>query len=234
MSNGNTRKHEHPAPPVTIRIGAEVHGHGEKLGEVSRVIVDADSDVITHIVVKHGFPGLATERVVPVTSISSESEGALVVHMGPDEFKQMDGFDPQDYRRPDPDYTGPPGFDVEAEGQANTALDAYVAIGAQAGIGQGNPVFGFPGGEQVVPDYPMRPDIASGSDVLSADGEKVGEVAEFEVAADTGMPQRLVVKQGWLFTSEREVPVEWVTSLSDKGVMLSASKADVEALAERG
>jgi len=113
------------------------------------------------------------------------------------------------------------------------SLDAFVAIGAQAGLGQGNPVLGFPGGEQVEPDYPMRPDIASGSDGLSADGEKVGEVAEFEVAADTGRPQRLVVKQGWLFTSEREVPVDWITSLSDKGVMLSASKLDVQALARQ-
>lgn len=228
-----TRSHEHPPPPVTIRIGAEVHGHGEKLGEVSRVIVDSDTDVITHIVVKHGFPGLDTERLVPVTAISSESNGAIVVHLGPDEFKEMDGFDPQQYRRPDPDYTGPPGFDAEAERQANTSLDAYVAMGSTSGIGQGQPVFGFPGGEQVAPDYPERPDIGAGTDVLSVDGEKVGEVEAFEVAADTGRPQRLVVKQGWLFASEREVPVEWIASLSDKGVMLNATKGDIEALAER-
>jgi uncharacterized protein YrrD len=226
------RQHEHeePAPPVRIKIGAEVHGQGEKLGEVSRVIVDADSDLITHIVVKHGFPGLATERIIPMTAIRSAAEGALVLHMGKDEFERADGFDPQNYRAPDPDYTGPPGFDVDSHGQANMALDAYVAMGAKAGIGQGSPVFGFPGGESQGPDFPARPDIGEGTDVLSAEGEKVGEVAEFEAAADTGQLKRLVVKQGWLFTSEREVPVDWVTSLSDKGVMLSASKRDVEAL----
>jgi len=233
MADRTMREHEHPAPPVTIRIGAEVHGQGEKLGEVSRVIVDSDTDVITHIVVKEGLAGLRAERIVPVTAISSESNGAIVVHMGRDEFKEMDGFDPHQYRRPDPDYTGPPGFDAEAERQANTSLDAYVAMGSTSGIGQGQPVFGFPGGEQVAPDYPMRPDIGAGSDVLSVDGEKVGEVEEFEVAADTGRPQRLVVKQGWLFASEREIPLEWVASLSDKGVMLSASKADIEALPEQ-
>jgi len=102
MSDGRNERHEHPPPPVTIRIGTEVHGRGEKLGEVSRVIVDADADVITHIVVKHGFPGLATERVVPVTAIGADSDGVLVLHMGQDEFNQMDGFDPQEYWTPTP------------------------------------------------------------------------------------------------------------------------------------
>ena len=45
---------------------------------------------------------------------------------------------------------------------------------------------------------------------MDIDGEKVGTVAvALQADEQTGAPLRLVVKQGFLFHHEREIPIRW-------------------------
>jgi uncharacterized protein YrrD len=213
---------------MDIKIGADVMGTDEKLGEVQRVIVDGNSNTVTDLVVKHGFL-FARERIVPRSHITDVTDGVIHVDLDKHGFEAMDGFTDERYHTPDPNYTGPPGF-----ANSEFLLDAAVAGGSGAGIGAvySAPPLGFPGGEAVTPDDPQRAAIHVGSDVLDDAGEKVGEVGELTLTPDTGYPTHLVVRRGFLFTEETEIPLGWIQEFSDKGVTLNVHKDSVEHLAE--
>lgn len=211
---------------VDIRIGAEVMGTTGKLGDVSRVIVDSNIDQISDIVVKHGFI-FGSERVVPLGSIKTVEDGVIFLDVDERGFEAFNGFTDDRYRAPDPSYLGPPGFRNE-----EFLLDTVVAAGPVGGIGQVEPVFGFPGGQQVGPDDMARPAVGPGTNVMDVDGEKVGDVHELSVSSD-GSPTRLVVKSGFIFKHETEVPVSHIKEISDDGILLSITKADLAKLGDR-
>lgn len=209
-----------------IRIGAEVVGSDGKLGEVHRVIVDARSNHVTDLVVKHGFLW-GSERVVPLACVGGVEGGTVRLDLDEAHFKALNGFASTSFRAPDPDYIGPPGFD-----HGEFLLDTVVAAGGAAGVGPsiGTPPLGYPGGEQVTPDNMQRPAYTKGMDVLDAMGEKVGEVEDFAIAQDSGKLTRLVLRRGFILHHDTELPLAWVESLGDQAVVLNVSRAQVEQL----
>ena len=64
-------------------------------------------------------------------------------------------------------------------------------------------------------------EIARGSDVYGSDGKKAGDVAEVQETY-------IVVSKGWLFTTERYVPVEAISRVDEDGVHLNVSKDEME------
>jgi sporulation protein YlmC with PRC-barrel domain len=218
----STMEAEHPL----IAIGAEVDGTGGKLGEVSRVVVDPEHDRISAVVVKRGRL-LATERVVPLACFMAGDGAALHLNMDEEEFEGLDPFDETVYRAPDPDYSGPPGFDRASVGMGNMSLNTYVALGPQLAFGSSQPVGGFPGGEPIRPVI-ETPTLEEGADVFDVSGDKVGEVAQLVVDPDGGAPVRLTVKQGFLFKAEYDVPMDWIAEIGDGSVHLNVTKADIE------
>jgi nucleotide-binding universal stress UspA family protein/uncharacterized protein YrrD len=214
--------------PMDISIGADVVGATGKLGEVHRVIVDARTDRITDIVVKHGFL-FGRERVVPLSHVTSVENG--VIHLDLDEkgFEAMDGFTDDRYRAPDPNYVGPPGYRNE-----EFLMDVTVAEGPMQGMAGGpTPPLGYPGGQQISPDDMSRPAVSSGTPILDSEGREVGHVHDMDFASDTGAPTRLVMRTGLIFKSETEIPVSMIQDISDDGVMLNVTKNQVEQLAQK-
>lgn len=213
----------------TVAIGQEVHGRDGKLGQVERVVVDADSDTVSELVVKHGFL-FGNERLVPLDRVQRADGSVLYIDMDEEQFSACDGFDPKRYRAPDPDYTGPPGFDAASGRDFN--YDTVWAGGPLLVFGTSSKPLGFPGGELQAPadvsTGMWRPALKAGDDVLSSDFEKVGEVAAFEAEVASGKPTRLVMKQGFLFKKQTELPSEWLSDLSDRGVVLTVPKDTVE------
>ena len=213
---------------MDISIGADVVGSEGKLGEVHRVIVDARSERVTDLVVKHGFV-FGRERVVPLSHVQSVENG--VVHLDLDQrgFEAMDGFAEDRFRAPDPNWIGPPGYARES-----FVVDTMVAEGPMMGVAGGpGPALGFPGGEQSAPDDMARPTIQPGTPVLDMDGNKVGEVHEMSFSTENGAPPRLVVRSGGLFHHDTELPASMVREIADDGVMLNVGRAEVERLGER-
>jgi uncharacterized protein (TIGR02271 family) len=64
-------------------------------------------------------------------------------------------------------------------------------------------------------------EIDNGWDVITSDGEKLGDVEEVH-------PHYLVVGKGLIFHSERYVPVSTITAVEDNTVHLGVTKAEVE------
>lgn len=217
-----------------IRIGDDVlDSSGEKLGEISRVIVDARTNTIGGLVVK-GTGLFASERIVPRDSFQITGS-PLRIDLAAADFEQLEGFDPDAFDRPDPDYSGTPGFDREAAQQANLSLDSAVAMGSLGGIGTSVKPLGYPGGE----DGPGRrepaadtqlPVVGRGTDILDVSGEKVGEVDEMAFGPG-GEPVSLTVKQGFIFARHTEIPTAWIAEVGGEGVHLNVASEQVSQLA---
>jgi uncharacterized protein YrrD len=113
-------------------------------------------------------------------------------------------------------------------------MDVTVAEGPLMGLAGGpTPPLGYPGGQQISPDDMVRPTVSPGTPILDSDGEEVGHVHDMDFAADTGAPTRLVLRKGFIFKEETEIPVSMIQDISDDGVMLNVTKAQVQQLAER-
>jgi nucleotide-binding universal stress UspA family protein/uncharacterized protein YrrD len=208
-----------------IRIGAHVRGTSGDLGTVHRVIVDARTNTVTDIVVRHGF-AFRSERIVPLEHVSRVDNGTIELDLDNDGFAGMNGFTEEHFHAPDPDYQAPPGFD-----RGTYLLDTAVLTGSTAGFGQPVPAIGFPGGEETSPDVISRPTIVPGDAVLDIAGEKAGEVGQLSVEPSSGQLTRLTVRHGFAGRAEVDVPLTWIQELSDKGVVLNVPKEAVEGLA---
>jgi uncharacterized protein YrrD len=204
-----------------------VVGSNGKLGEVSRIIVDARSDLATDIVVKHGFV-FGRERVVPLSHVSTVADGAVQVDIDEHGLEQMNGFTDARAPGPDPDYTGPPSMDTAGAERSSFGLDSAVAQGSAAGYGTSGKPLGYPGGEPLAPDFIHRPAITRGTDVLDTNGEKVGDLGDVAVDMRNGAVLRLSVRKGFIFTREMDLPAEWVQNVTSEGVVLSVSKERVQ------
>jgi len=212
---------------MDINIDADVFGTEGKLGDLSRVIVDARSEKVTDLVVKRGAL-LGHERIVPIAHVSRVEGDAVHLDLDEKGFEAMDGF-AAERRGPNPDYVGPPSRDQQGTYQGNMAFEQAVAAGSAAGLGAAGKPMGYPGDEQVEQELNERPAVAKGTDVIAHDGEKVGELGALSFAHDTGAITRLALRQGFLFKHDVEIPVDWLADIGPDGVVLNVPKGQVEA-----
>jgi sporulation protein YlmC with PRC-barrel domain len=66
--------------------------------------------------------------------------------------------------------------------------------------------------------------IDEGSDVYSSDGHKLGEVHSVIFDTDSGHPSRIVVRKGFLFTEDFELPASLIGSIDDGAIYLRHSR----------
>jgi sporulation protein YlmC with PRC-barrel domain len=70
--------------------------------------------------------------------------------------------------------------------------------------------------------------IERGSDVISSDGEKVGEVDSVSFDPESGHPTGFLVRHGILFSEDVEIPAEAVASVDDGIINLKADKEQID------
>lgn len=209
-----------------LTIGAAVMGAGGKLGEVHRVIVDANLHRVTNLVVKHGFV-FGDERVVPMEHVTRIEGGVVYLNLDERGLAGMDPFAEERYRVPDRDYAGPPVLRRE-----HYVLDRVTAEGPLAALAADPPPvdLSVPPSEKLGAGETQRAALAAGMDVFDVNGAKIGEVGELSIGPGTGDPTRLTLRRGLLFKHDTELPLAWVQDLTDRGVALNVPKSQVEAL----
>src|SRR5579884_4285236 len=111
-----------------ISIGADVMAADDKLGEVTRAIVDAHSGKVTDIVVKHGVL-LTHERIVPLGHVIRAADGKVYLDLDEKGLEAMNGF-AREIKGPNPDYVGPPSEDLQGTYRGNEAFEEMAAAGS--------------------------------------------------------------------------------------------------------
>lgn len=197
---------------------------GDKVGTVDQIIVDPGSQDVTHIVVEKGFL-FKEDRIVPIHLLREADEDTVLLESSVDDIEEFPqyrhGHFIQYQRQPLPPQWG---------GWAGGPLLYNPPLGEKPYAYY--PGIGFPA------NHPKHPpegaggpaisiSIEEGMKVLAENGENAGEVKK-TFTDDEGKITHLVISEGFLFTTERLIPINWVSQMTDNEIQLSVPTEMVE------
>jgi sporulation protein YlmC with PRC-barrel domain len=208
---------------MDISIGATVYGTDGRLGDITALVAETETDRVVALVIKpHARFGQS--HMIPLALVSAVQGSTSFAEIDRATFEGQGTY--VGVRRADDiDYTGPPSSDAEGTYRGNLQMDAVALSGGRM---QGKPM-GFPGGEALSPEDMSSARIGLGAPILCSDGARVGELGGLSVAHDTGAPTRLIVRTGHLFKHETELPADWIRDLSARGVLLRVGSSEATA-----
>jgi len=214
---------------MKIELGAKVTtADGKEIGTIDKLILDPDSGDVHAVVVRRGmFFGKDIE--IPVDAIGGQRDGTTRVEYSSDQVDALPAFHEGSYMTPPPErgteYASGYGY------PASSLLWPSRWSGPVSGEPYGHDAVGAVADE--VASLHLQQDLGNaviqeGSDVRSRDGEKVGEVHRMVFDPTTGRPTALVIRKGFLFTEDIEVPVGLISSIDDDRVYLDARHDELE------
>lgn len=193
--------------------GAEVFtAEGEKIGTISRIVIDAKTRDVTDLVVERGAL-LKDEKVIPVGLVDLENEDRIRLretNQNVDDFLDYETthYVPLDqadvpYENIDTYYWYPP------------ANFRTLTGGLLPGI---RPDY-IPQTETSIPEGRIA--ISEGAQVISADEEHIGNVEQVIANSETNNVTHFVVGKGFLLKEHKLVPSQWVSRVDEGKVYLS-------------
>lgn len=192
---------------------------GEEVGKINRFILDPATNEVTHIVIQKGWL-LPEDKVVPFEMISSD-EDRIVLQEEVGSFDDLPSFEETHFVRAtddDPHNMGLAGDPVYRY------TPGYYWYPVPAGLGYSGLVPGYnpwPAVETTrnIPDNTIP--LKEGTDVISSDGEHVGDVERLFIDPDSNRTTHFLMSQGLLFKDRKLVPADWVTSIEEDKVHLA-------------
>jgi uncharacterized protein YrrD len=202
-----------------IAIGADVLSkEGDSIGQVKHLVVDANDNRVTGLVADKGI--FDEGRIVSVDYVTSITEKGVTLSLSTNDAKGLPGFVKHEYFQ----------FrDAATIGGLSGGSGGLPSTGATMFYPQ--PVVGGVVAQQVSPLEESDVVLDHGTDVVSADGHKIGKVDEI-LYGDEMKVTGFVVKAGFLFHHDITVPLDWVAGMAHDHVRLNVPK-DVAETAKR-
>ena len=195
--------------------GAEVFtAAGEKVGAISRIVIDAKTRDVTDLVVERGAL-FKDEKVIPVGLVDLENEDRIVLR----ETNQT----VDDFLNYETTYFVP----VEEAGAPYENLEAaywYPPVNFQmqvprAGLISTTVPDQVPETETSIPEG--RITISEGAPVISADDKHVGDVEQVIADSESNTVTHFVIGKGFLLKEHKLVPAFWVSNMEGDKLRLS-------------
>ena len=190
---------------------------GEEVGRINRFILDPATNEVTHIVIQKGWL-LPEDKVVPFEMIASD--GDQVVLREDIDFDQLPPFEETYFVRVDEDLRerGPAGDSVYQYTPGYYWYPMHPNL-AYSGLGLGYQPWLPSETTRNIPENTVP--LKEGTDVVSSDGEHVGDVERLFVDQDSNRTTHFLISQGLLFKDHKLVPMDWVTSMEEDKVHLA-------------
>lgn len=202
---------------------------GEKVGTLNRFILDPATKEVTHIVIQKGWL-LPEDKVVPFEMVTSATGEKVVLNEELGDFEALPPFEETHFIRATDDRPDDPSPTPDPE---YAYTPAYYWYPAQTNIG-------FPGitlGHYSWPTEKKTRNIPEdavplkeGTNVVSSDGEHVGDVDRLFLEPDSNKVTHFLISQGILFKDQKLVPAHWVKSVDEDSVYLVVSSKVLERL----
>jgi sporulation protein YlmC with PRC-barrel domain len=193
---------------------------GEKLGTVTRVVLEPETQSIVSVVAAHaGFND--REVVVPIERVESTDLDVLTVGLWPSEFDRLGDF--EDTRNlappPDPD-------EVTSDIVKDPDVPDVLPVGAATGI------------ESVAFTPILEEDthVATGDLVVDRSTEVwandglAGKLKSVSADDDTLEVTGFLVESGLVFVKDKEVDLDIVQRISSEAIVLKVSRSAVKSL----
>lgn len=201
---------------------------GEEVGRVNRFVLDPATNEVTHIVIQKGWL-LPEDKVVPFPLIHSGSEDQLVLSDEVGEFDQLPAFEETHFIRA-----------TDEDGRNSLAANDPAYHYAPAYYWYPRAYMGYPGfgpayfagsvteTTRNIPEDTIP--LQEGTDVISADGEHVGDVERLLIDPESNKATHFLISQGMVFKDRKLVPVHWVRSVDEEKIHLVVSSRLLERL----
>ena len=229
-----------------LREGADVLTMGdEQVGKVSGFVLDPATNEVTHLIVQKGWL-LPEDKVVPFEMVHSATEDRVVLNEGVNNFEELPAFEETHFlRTPEADTLergdrsplDETARDEAAEsgpirvGRPGASYNpAYYWYPPQGYVGYPVGYYGLPPMETIrnIPEATVP--LKEGTDVISSDGEHVGDVEHLFVDPGSNKATHFVISQGAFFKDRKLVPAHWVRSVDEQAVHLSVAARLLEQL----
>jgi uncharacterized protein YrrD len=211
---------------MQFKKGAEVFsGEGEKIGTLSRVVIDPRTREVSSLVVEKGLL-FKTDKVIPVTLVDLEIEDRIVLKKtNQDILEDFPDFETT-YYVPLDQPENPFQADVEA-----SYLYPPLHLGWPPGGQLGYPVPEYIlKTEQDIPEGTVA--LEEGAKIVSRDGEHVGNVEEIITEPESDRVTHIVVTEGFLLKEHKLVPAAWISDVTEEEIHLSVNAGVFERLPE--
>jgi uncharacterized protein YrrD len=200
---------------------------GEEVGKINRFILDPATNEVTHIVIQKGWL-LPEDKVVSFQVIGSTAGDKVVLNEDIENFEELPPFEETHFVRASDDDPNDPN-----PAAAFPYAPAYFWYPAHPGMGYS----GFSPGYYASPPTETKRNmpedtvpLKEGTDVISSDGEHVGDIERLVVEPDSNKTTHIVISQGLLFKDRKLVPAHWVKSVEEDKVRLAVSTRLLERL----
>ncbi|HET6594681.1 MAG TPA: PRC-barrel domain-containing protein [Anaerolineales bacterium] len=202
---------------------------GEEVGKVNRFVVNPVTNEVTHLVIQKGWL-LPEDKVVPFEMVSSANDDRVVLSENVGDFDELPPFEETYYVRATEDG---PGDLTRTDDPVFHYAPAYYWYPARINPGFQGPgmaPYVLPVGEKQrnIPEdtVPLR----EGTNVISSDGDHVGDVERLFLEGDSNKVTHFVISQGVLFKDRKLIPTHWVKSVDEDKVQLVVTSQVLERL----
>ena len=206
--------------------GADVYSsQGERLGTLSRVIIDPSSREVTHFVIEKGLM-FTTNKIIPIDQVIPDNEEKIILTSSEHDLGEFPDFEETHYVNLDS--TEYPGSDVTASFWYPPVDYAWWRAGMPA-VAPPMPVYTIKA-TQNIPEGTVA--LEEGASVISADEKEVGSIEQLIVDSQDNRVTQLVVGKGLLFKERRLIPVTWISTIGEEEVHLLVNAGTLERLPE--
>lgn len=195
--------------------GADVFtAAGEKVGTISRIVIDVKTKDITDLVVERGTL-LKEEKVIPLGLVDLESEDRIILR---ETNQAVDDFLSYETTRYVPvDQPGVPHENIDVA-YWYPPLNPHIQM-PMAGVFDANSADQVPQTETSIPEGRIA--ISEGAEVVSADGKHIGNVEQVIANSDPNTITHFVIGKGFLLKEHKLVPLFWVDNVREDKIYLS-------------
>lgn len=196
--------------------GADVFAAtGEKIGSISRIVIDARTRDVTDLVIERGGLFSKDEKVIPVGLIDLQNEDRIMLR---ETNQNVDDF---------LDYETTQYIPVENAGAPYENVEAnywYPSVNFQLEAPRAGLI------SDVVPDRVAQTEtsipegriaISEGAEVLSADDKHVGNVEQVIADSESNTVTHFVIGKGFLLKEHKIIPAFWVSKIDGEKIRLS-------------
>jgi uncharacterized protein YrrD len=205
-----------------IQFGQGVYSRdGEKLGSVDHLVLNTENNHLESLVVRQGV--LAGDKLVDIDLIEQVQDDRVVLSLPADETEQLPDFVEERFVLAPSDVSVEQPFIVPAAGMGGGSL--FYPVATTAFVTESASLY-----EPASPNPPPIEDrsnippedvmIGQGTDVVGADGHKVGTVDEV-MFDEHGRTAGFVIKEGLIFKHRLRVPMDWVESAGEDEIRLN-------------
>jgi sporulation protein YlmC with PRC-barrel domain len=210
-----------------------ITANGESIGQIDRVVVNPENNVVTHLVVHKGTLFNPQDKLVPVELVTETSPEQIVLHY---EAGDLESFPPfEEERIVD--------FDEDADRESlseewnvHPLIYGSPAIGVPVdpGIGaSGDPGVGEKFNTHIEQNIPKGTvAMKEGAKVMTADGKHVGNVERVLTDIPEEQITHLLISKGMFAKTTKLIPIDWVERVNEDEVNLAVNKVSVDKLAD--